>query len=273
MAECLSFLKKELAEFRKEEERDDDDDLDTEKETSKQRAFTIIGKRPGAYTSHKPIPLAFSYHFIGTSLYDITMEEISIPPEAASLLGHRIVYTDTSEDLATGLEFVRGILRSITTGPHWGIVRQITVYAPCELLRCGGCIIDAPAVDDADVARARHLRASIEEADAVVMILSVSPLGHALRSLLERSGFLRAVQEDPTKRLAVIIPGDRFTKYMEKEKREEWEERHRKEKLDALRKSLIRCSRAQEKRSAVSAFMESSGRFKFIHFYRYAANI
>lgn len=48
VAECLQFLRKELAEFKKEDNsNNDDEDLDTEKENSKQRAFTIIGKKSG----------------------------------------------------------------------------------------------------------------------------------------------------------------------------------------------------------------------------------
>ncbi len=47
IAECLTFLKNEVSEFKKRRDGGDDEDLDTEKENSKQRAFTIIGKRPG----------------------------------------------------------------------------------------------------------------------------------------------------------------------------------------------------------------------------------
>lgn len=48
VAECLQFLRKELEEFKKEDAcNNDDEDLDTEKENSKQRAFTMIGKKLG----------------------------------------------------------------------------------------------------------------------------------------------------------------------------------------------------------------------------------
>lgn len=125
-------------------------------------------------------------------------------------------------------------------------------------------------MDDADIARTRHLCGWMKESTCLLVMLSSAPMGHALRTLLEKSGYLHSVQEDATKQLAVVVPGDKFIKFMDKEKREDWEAQHKKEKVDTLRKSLIKCSRAQEKRNAVTAFIETSGRFKFFHFYRYA---
>jgi hypothetical protein len=191
-----------------------------------------------------------------------------LPQAAYARLGRRVTHTDTSGDFDSGLEFARSVLRTITYDPHWGIVKHVSLHVPCELLRNGGCVVDAPVVDDADIARTRHLCGWMKEATQVVLVLSVAPLSHALRIFLEKSGYLHCVQEDTTKQLTVVIPGDKFIKYMDKDKREDWENRHKKEKLDTLRKSLIKCSRAQEKRNAVTAFIETSGRFKFFHFYR-----
>jgi hypothetical protein len=195
------------------------------------------------------------------------MEDITISPKVASLLGHRIIRTDTSGDFTSGLDFVRSVMRT-TVDAYWGIIRKVTVYVPCELLRCGGRITYASVTEDADITRTAYLRSQLDEASAAVLVLSLAPMGNALRSLLEKSTFLQVVQEDPTKQLVVVVPGDKFVKYSDKEWRHEWEKRHKEEKLDALRKSLIKCSRAQDKRSSVSIFMENSERFKFFHFYR-----
>jgi len=46
IAQYLYFLRKELAEFKK--NSDGEGDLDAQKENSKQRAFAIIGKQPGS---------------------------------------------------------------------------------------------------------------------------------------------------------------------------------------------------------------------------------
>jgi hypothetical protein len=56
VAECLNFLRNELTQFKKE---GDEENLDTEKEINKQRAFTIIGKRPG-----KAVPESIKQLFI-----------------------------------------------------------------------------------------------------------------------------------------------------------------------------------------------------------------
>ncbi len=152
---------------------------------------------------------------------------------------------------------------------NWGIVKQVHLRIPCELLRSGGCIVDCPSAEDVDIARTRHLCGLMKDATVLMLVLSTAPLGHSLRTLLEKSGFLQSVQDDATKQLVVVVPGDKFIKFLEKEKREDWEIRHQKEKIELLRKSLIKCSRAQEKLVAVSSFLEDSGRFKFFHFYRY----
>ena len=195
------------------------------------------------------------------------MEDITITPKAASLLGHRVTCTDTSGDFATGLDFVRGAMRT-AVDTHWGIIRKVNIHAPCDLLRCGGRIVHASVVDDADTARATYLRSLLDEATAVVLVLSLAPIGNSLRAFLEKSTFVRSVLEDTAKQFVAVVPGDKFVKYTDREWRQEWEKRHKEEKVDSLRKSLIKCSRAQDKRTAASNFVDISGRFKFFHFYR-----
>eukprot|EP00026_Physarum_polycephalum_P000180 Phypoly_transcript_00180.p1 GENE.Phypoly_transcript_00180~~Phypoly_transcript_00180.p1 ORF type:complete len:1997 (+),score=348.40 Phypoly_transcript_00180:137-6127(+) len=248
VAQYLRFLRKELAEFQG--ISDDDEDLDTEKENSKQRAFAIVGKGSG------------------TSLHDISFDDIKIPQAVRERLGRRITYTDTSGSFADGLAYVRNIILSVSTDPYWGIVKYVTVHIPCELLQSGGRLVDSPCVADIDITRSQLLCEWLKESSAVVLVLSVSPLSHPLIMFLEKYGCFENLLEDKTKMLAVIVPGDKFTKFMDKEKREEWENRHKKEKMDILRKSLVKCSRAQEKRNAVNSLMEDSSRFKFLHFYR-----
>lgn len=213
--------------------------------------------------------MSINCYLKGTSLHELVPSDISLPPHVIARLGHSMTHTSPSSEFAQGLACVRNALRCVFADAHWGTVRCVSLRAPCDLLRSGGKIVDSPVVEDCDLARTRHLFGWMKECTALLVVLSNAPVSHALRALLEKSGYLHTVLEDPSKQLAVVVPGDKFINSMDREKREDWETRHKKEKIDALRKSLIKCSRAQEKRNAVSAFIETSGRFKFFHFYRY----
>lgn len=198
-------------------------------------------------------------------MQDISLDDIKIPQTVKDRLGHRITHTDNSGEFTTGHAFVRSIVLSVCADPYWGTVKNVIIRAPCELLRAGGRIVDTPCVADADILRARMLYEWLKEATGVVWVASISPLSHTLLAFLTKSGFLESALEDKTKQLAVVVPGDKFIKYMTNQMRVEWENTHKKDIMDSLHESLMKCSRVH---GAPDSFMADSERFRFFHFYR-----
>ena len=109
----------------------------------------------------------------------------------------------------------------------------------------------------------------LKETTAVILVLPASPPSCPVVTLFEKAGYFENLLEDQTKQLAIVISGSKAVKFMSKEERIDWESRSQKKNLDFMCRSLLEASCARDKLSTVTSFVEDSGRFTILHFYRY----
>ena len=135
---------------------------------------------------------------------DMVQEQLvaHLEPQVVSRLGKTLVYIAPGKSSVNDRIFIRDALRDVLLpgiagggrgggssnpnlyNPAAFVIDDLTVYAPCELLRGKVDWIDAPGTDDVEPLKAASLVTSLEEADGVVMLTE--------RTIIEASGVAKA---------------------------------------------------------------------------------
>lgn len=140
---------------------------------------------------------------------DVGNGDIALDGGVAALLGRFVIFSGRGEDLNADRAFVRANMDQITasTNRFACCVRRLHIFAPCLLLEGGRSIVDAPGSGDSHPLRKLHLKAAVESADHVILVVEKSAESESeLLNFAMEEGLLGSLLDpNATKSVSVLL--------------------------------------------------------------------